>query len=87
MRSKPVSACRLQSTIDAYYAGALTYLHGHSVGGTNPSLLRAMGAGASVLAWDVVFNREVLGRGGSAGRWAGSEKKECGINLDLGRGI
>jgi hypothetical protein len=30
------------------------------VGGTNPSLLRAIGAGAAVLAWDVVFNREVL---------------------------
>jgi glycosyltransferase involved in cell wall biosynthesis len=41
------------------YAGSLTYIHGHSVGGTNPSLLRAMGAGASVLAYDVGFNREV----------------------------
>jgi glycosyltransferase involved in cell wall biosynthesis len=43
------------------YAGAASYLHGHSVGGTNPSLLRAMGAGAPVIAWDVNFNREVLG--------------------------
>ncbi|MGD9988015.1 DUF1972 domain-containing protein [Pseudonocardia sp.] len=47
--------------LDSLYAGAATYLHGHSVGGTNPSLLRAMGAGASVIAWDVNFNREVLG--------------------------
>jgi glycosyltransferase involved in cell wall biosynthesis len=31
------------------------------VGGTNPSLLRAMGAGTTVTAWDVVFNREVTG--------------------------
>jgi glycosyltransferase involved in cell wall biosynthesis len=31
------------------------------VGGTNPTLLRAMGAGAPVLAFDVTFNREVLG--------------------------
>lgn len=53
-----------QDLLDAYYAGALTYLHGHSVGGTNPSLLRAMGAGASVLAYDVNFNREVLGDSG-----------------------
>ena len=34
-----------QDLLDQLYAGALTYLHGHSVGGTNPSLLRAMGAG------------------------------------------
>ncbi|WP_199487454.1 DUF1972 domain-containing protein [Actinomadura spongiicola] len=56
-----------QDLLDALYAGALTYVHGHSVGGTNPSLLRAMGAGASVLAFDVNFNREVLGD--EAGRY------------------
>ncbi|MEO5875185.1 MAG: DUF1972 domain-containing protein [Streptosporangiaceae bacterium] len=61
-----------QELLDAYYAGALTYLHGHSVGGTNPSLLRAMGAGASVLAWDVVFNREVLA---DAGRFFGGPEE------------
>jgi len=48
-----------QDLLDQLYAGALSYLHGHSVGGTNPSLLRAMGAGTAVLAWDVSFNREV----------------------------
>ncbi|MFD1825869.1 MULTISPECIES: DUF1972 domain-containing protein [Mumia] len=50
-----------QDQLDQLYAHATTYLHGHSVGGTNPSLLRAMGAGAPVIAYDVVFNREVLG--------------------------
>ncbi|MGV1037880.1 MAG: DUF1972 domain-containing protein [Candidatus Nanopelagicales bacterium] len=53
-----------QTRLDALYAGALSYLHGHSVGGTNPSLLRAMGAGTATLAFDVVFNREVLGADG-----------------------
>jgi glycosyltransferase involved in cell wall biosynthesis len=53
-----------QELLDQLYAGAATYLHGHSVGGTNPSLLRAIGAGAATLAYDVVFNREVLGRSG-----------------------
>ncbi|MEH0110283.1 DUF1972 domain-containing protein [Tersicoccus sp. MR15.9] len=53
-----------QQLLDALYAHATTYLHGHSVGGTNPSLLRAVGAGAPVIAWDVVFNREVLGADG-----------------------
>ena len=53
-----------QEQLDELYANALTYLHGHSVGGTNPSLLRAMGAGTAVLAYNVVFNREVLGERG-----------------------
>lgn len=37
------------------------YFHGHSVGGTNPSLLEAMGAGNAIIAHDNVFNREVAG--------------------------
>ena len=53
-----------QDLLDALYLHAHTYAHGHSVGGTNPSLLRAMGAGTAVIAYDVAFNREVLdGRG------------------------
>jgi glycosyltransferase involved in cell wall biosynthesis len=50
-----------QDLLNSLYAGSASYLHGHSVGGTNPSLLRAMGAAAAVIAWDVNFNREVLG--------------------------
>lgn len=48
-----------QALLDQLYANARTYVHGHSVGGTNPSLLRAMGAGAPVVAYDCEFNREV----------------------------
>lgn len=36
------------------------YFHGHSVGGTNPSLLEAMACGAPICAHDNVFNRAVL---------------------------
>lgn len=36
------------------------YFHGHSVGGTNPSLLEAMASGCFVLAHDNIFNRAVL---------------------------
>ena len=54
-----------QDVLDQLYANCSTYVHGHSVGGTNPSLLRAMGAGAAVNAYDVVFNREVLGAAGA----------------------
>ncbi|SDQ68150.1 Glycosyltransferase involved in cell wall bisynthesis [Quadrisphaera sp. DSM 44207] len=53
-----------QELLDQLYAGARTYLHGHSVGGTNPSLLRAVGARAAVSAFDVSFNREVLADAG-----------------------
>ena len=49
-----------QDLLNSLYAGSASYLHGHSVGGTNPSLLRAMGAAATVIAWEVNFNREVL---------------------------
>jgi glycosyltransferase involved in cell wall biosynthesis len=53
-----------QDQLDQLYGNCTTYLHGHSVGGTNPSLLRAIGAGAAVLAYDCTFNREVLGDAG-----------------------
>ena len=38
------------------------YLHGHSVGGMNPSLVEAMGAAALVAALDTAFNRETARR-------------------------
>ena len=36
------------------------YFHGHSVGGTNPSLLEAMACGAFIAAHNNPFNRETL---------------------------
>ena len=38
------------------------YFHGHSVGGTNPSLLEAMGCRALIVAHDNEFNKSILGR-------------------------
>lgn len=38
---------------------ALGYLHGHSVGGTNPSLLEALGSTKLNLLLDIGFNKEV----------------------------
>ena len=37
------------------------YFHGHSVGGTNPSLLEAMSSGTVIAAHHNIFNRSVLG--------------------------
>ncbi|QPF75095.1 glycosyltransferase family 1 protein [Roseateles sp. DAIF2] len=39
------------------------YVHGHQVGGTNPSLVEALGAGNAVIAHDNRFNRWVAGSG------------------------
>lgn len=39
------------------------YLHGHRVGGTNPSLVEALGAGCAVIAHDNLFNRWVTESG------------------------
>ncbi len=33
------------------------YIHGHSAGGTNPSLVEAMYCGCNIIAFDVVYNR------------------------------
>ena len=37
------------------------YFHGHSVGGTNPSLLEAMASSCFIMSHDNVFNHTVLG--------------------------
>ena len=42
------------------HCNAYAYLHGHSLGGTNPSLLTALASRNCVLALDTPFNREVL---------------------------
>jgi glycosyltransferase involved in cell wall biosynthesis len=53
-----------QEVIKELHCNCFVYVHGHSVGGTNPSLLKAMGYGNCILALDTVFNREVLEDGG-----------------------
>ncbi len=44
---------------------AAVYIHGHSVGGTNPSLVEAMGTGSRICALDNPFNRETIGDSGT----------------------
>lgn len=46
--------------LDSIRHFASAYFHGHSVGGTNPSLLEAMAAGCLIFANDNIFNRSVL---------------------------
>jgi glycosyltransferase involved in cell wall biosynthesis len=49
-----------QNTINSlrYFSGL--YFHGHSVGGTNPSLLEAMSCECNIAAHDNEFNRAIL---------------------------
>lgn len=47
--------------VQALRVNALFYLHGHTVGGTNPSLVEALGAGNAIVAHDNPFNRWVAG--------------------------
>jgi len=48
------------STLDSLRFYSNLYFHGHSVGGTNPSLLEAMSSNALIVANDNIFNRSVL---------------------------
>jgi glycosyltransferase involved in cell wall biosynthesis len=48
--------------VDALRCNAKFYIHGHTVGGTNPSLVEALGAGNAILAHDNRFNRWVAGK-------------------------
>jgi glycosyltransferase involved in cell wall biosynthesis len=57
---------------------ARLYIHGHRFGGTNPSLVEALGAGSPVLARDNVYNRWVAGEGACYFR----DEDDCARELD-----
>jgi glycosyltransferase involved in cell wall biosynthesis len=64
--------------VEALRFYAYFYLHGHTVGGTNPSLVEAMGVGSAVVAHDNVFNRWVAGEKALYF----SNEEECALLLD-----
>lgn len=53
-----------QPTLEALRFHSIAYLHGHRVGGTNPSLVEALGAGNAVIAHANGFNKWVAGEAG-----------------------
>jgi glycosyltransferase involved in cell wall biosynthesis len=65
-------------TVNALRHFSTIYFHGHSVGGTNPSLLEAMATGCTIAAHDNVFNKAILGKEG----WYFSGSKEVQEILD-----
>lgn len=77
-----------QGQLNALYRDAYLYIHGHEVGGTNPSLLRAMHQGAAPLVLDVAFNTAVIGECGyvfekRAGHLAGVLDRLAGQAADV----
>jgi glycosyltransferase involved in cell wall biosynthesis len=49
-----------QAHVKELHCNAYAYVHGHSLGGTNPSLVKALGYGNCIVALNTPFNREVL---------------------------
>jgi glycosyltransferase involved in cell wall biosynthesis len=58
-----VGAIYDKPVVQALRFHSAAYVHGHQVGGTNPSLVEALGAGNAVLAHDNRFNRWVAAGG------------------------
>ncbi len=56
-----VGAIYEKPVVQALRFHSAAYVHGHQVGGTNPSLVEALGAGNPVFAHDNRFNRWVAG--------------------------
>jgi glycosyltransferase involved in cell wall biosynthesis len=71
-----------QHLLKELWCNCYAYLHGHSVGGTNPALLRAMGYGSCVLARDTVFNAEVLGTPNGAGLLFANDAESVAALID-----
>jgi len=59
------------------------YIHGHSVGGTNPSLLEALAGGCNILIHDNDFNKDVVGQYGQT--WSNQTKLENLISKNAER--
>lgn len=69
-------------TLNALRYFARLYLHGHQVGGTNPSLVEALAAGNAVLAHGNAYNRHVAGEGARYFRDAQDCAAQLGELLD-----
>lgn len=53
-----------KSELNKLRAFTIAYFHGHSVGGTNPSLLEAMGSANICVCHNNIFNKSVVGENG-----------------------
>ncbi|MDR4514993.1 DUF1972 domain-containing protein [Nitrosomonas sp.] len=67
-----------QQLVKALRFNACLYIHGHQVGGTNPSLVEALGAGMAILAHNNRYNRWVA----DSDNYFFSDTNECAQALD-----
>lgn len=67
-------------TLNVLRSNCIFYLHGHSAGGTNPSLVEAMFFGKPILAFDCLYNRETTEN--KANYFADSKELENLINQE-----
>ncbi|MCH1613283.1 MAG: glycosyltransferase, partial [Flavobacteriales bacterium] len=52
-----------QDILAELYHNCYVYIHGHEFGGTNPTMIKAIGYSCAILALDTVFNQEMLQNG------------------------
>ena len=52
-----VEAIYDQNILNVFRSNCYVYIHGHSAGGTNPSLVEAMNLSLPIIAYDCNFNR------------------------------
>jgi len=69
--------------LNSLRSNCVLYLHGHSCGGTNPSLVEAMYLGLPIAAYDINFNRETTENQALYFNSADNLNKICSeVNLD-----
>ena len=75
-----IGAIYQQEVVNTLRHYSSIYFHGHSVGGTNPSLLEAMACRCAIVAHDNSFNRAILGK---EARYFHSEQDVAGLLQSL----
>ena len=68
-----------KQVVQALRFHSFAYVHGHTVGGTNPSLVEALAAGNAVIAHDNPYNRWVVQEGAVFFNDAGSFSERVGM--------
>jgi len=71
----------------AFYRHSYAYIHGHSVGGTNPTMLEALANSCCVLALDTPFSREMLSEGRYGLFWQRNSLREVLSKVDADAGL
>ena len=66
-------------TVNWLRSNARVYIHGHSAGGTNPSLVEAMNLSLPILAFDCVYNRATTVLQPKKNAFTGKLRKICRI--------